>query len=279
MMANPVFLLLRVCASVVGIAVLLATLPAAQAGAAPPVTLTADQDHQNMMDQLGIKAVRAGPSGDESAPNHANYDESLANPYPDLPDVLTLKNGTKVTTPEMWWKERRPEIVEDLEREVYGRLPAKLPKVTWTTTVNEREFFGGMLVVAKQLVGHVDNSAYPAINVDISMTLVVPANARGPVPVLMMFGRTGVPSPVQPSAQDFEKLNAKLKALLAKGDPTIKAIFDQYPGYNPFVAAPFVFPTGRPAPGSPAADPPTPQQLLADGMGLRHDRPGQHPGR
>ncbi len=55
------------------------------------------QDHQNMMDQLGIKALRPGPSGNESAPNHANYDEATANPYPNLPDVLTLKNGKKVT--------------------------------------------------------------------------------------------------------------------------------------------------------------------------------------
>ena len=35
-----------------------------------------------MMEQLGIKALRPGPSGNESAPNHANYDEALANPYP-----------------------------------------------------------------------------------------------------------------------------------------------------------------------------------------------------
>ena len=59
----------------------------------PPVKFTAEQDHQNMMDQLGIKSLRPGPSGNESAPNHANYNESLANPYPDLPDLLTLKNG------------------------------------------------------------------------------------------------------------------------------------------------------------------------------------------
>src|SRR5690242_2727757 len=78
----------------------------------PPVTFTADQDHQNMMDQLGIKALRPGPSGNESAPNHANYDESLASPFPNLPDPLQLKNGEKVTTPEIWWRERRPEIVE-----------------------------------------------------------------------------------------------------------------------------------------------------------------------
>jgi hypothetical protein len=65
----------------------------------PPVTFTAEQDHKNMMDQLGIKALRPGPSGNENDPNHANYDESKANPCPVLPDILTLKNGKKVRIP------------------------------------------------------------------------------------------------------------------------------------------------------------------------------------
>jgi len=73
-----------------------------------------------MMNQLGIKSLRPGPAGNESAQDHANYDVTKANPYPELPDVLTLKNGRKVTTPEQWWNQRRPEIVEDMEREVYG---------------------------------------------------------------------------------------------------------------------------------------------------------------
>src|SRR5277367_5404929 len=77
-----------------------------------PVTFTADQDHQNMMDQLGIKTLRPGWNGNENAPNHANLDESKANPYADVPDPLTLNNGQKVTSPEMWWKQRRPEIVD-----------------------------------------------------------------------------------------------------------------------------------------------------------------------
>ena len=156
----------------------------------PPVEFTAEQDHQHMMDLLGIKALRRGPSGNDSAPNHANYDEALANPYPDLPDVLTLKNGTKVTTRDQWWTRRRPEIVEDLEREVYGRLPPDIPRVTWTVTASERDSVGPRPVIAKQLVGHVDNSSYPALTVDIAMTVVVPANVRGPVPLLMMFGRS-----------------------------------------------------------------------------------------
>src|SRR5689334_4772733 len=83
-------------------------------------TFTAQQDHDNMMQQLGIKKLRPGPSGNENAPNHANYDESLANPCPQLPDVLTLKNGKKVTSADMWWKQRRPELIEEFEKEVYG---------------------------------------------------------------------------------------------------------------------------------------------------------------
>ena len=80
------------------------------------------------------KALRPGPSGNENAPNHANYDETQANPFPDLPDVLKLKSGAKVTTAKMWCGRRRPEIVEDFEREVLGRVPKNVPQVTWTVT-------------------------------------------------------------------------------------------------------------------------------------------------
>src|SRR5262249_51405581 len=78
-----------------------------------PKSWTAAEDHQNMMDQLAIKSLRPGPSGNESAPNHANYDEATANPFPQLPDPLTLKNGKKVTSATVWWDQRRREIVED----------------------------------------------------------------------------------------------------------------------------------------------------------------------
>jgi lysophospholipase L1-like esterase len=148
---------------------------------------TAEQDHKNMMDQLGIKAVRPGPSGNEQAPNHANYDESQANPFPDLPDALTFKNGQRVTSAAQW-PQRRKEIVEDFEREVLGRVPPNAPHVTWTVASTTNSKVGIFPVVTKQLVGHADNSSCAAINVDIDMTLVTPANAKGPVPVMMMFG-------------------------------------------------------------------------------------------
>jgi len=160
--------------------------------ASEPLNWTTQQDHQNMKEQLGIKALRPGPSGRSGATNEANYDPVKANPYPDLPDPLTLKNGQKVTTADVWWKQRRPEIVEDFEREVVGRVPRNVPRVTWTITTQAVDrVVGEIPVVAKQLVGHVDNSACPAISVDIQMTLVTPSNAKGPVPVLMMFGGFG----------------------------------------------------------------------------------------
>lgn len=145
-----------------------------------------------MMDQLGIKALHPGPSGNEEDPNHANYDEAKANLYGDLPDALTLKNGQKVTSADQWWNQRRPEIVEDFEREVIGRIPPDVPKVTWTVKSTTDSKAGVFLVIEKQLVGHVDNSAYPAINVDIEMTLVTPGNTKGPVPVMIMFSSAGV---------------------------------------------------------------------------------------
>src|ERR1035438_2049068 len=92
------------------VAVFVAVIAAVAQDTRPPVTFTSDEDHQNMMGQLGIKTLRPGPSGNDKAPNHANTDESLANPYNNVPDPLTMNDGRKVTTAEMWWKERRPEI-------------------------------------------------------------------------------------------------------------------------------------------------------------------------
>src|SRR4051812_5266607 len=125
-------------------------------------------DHQDMMRQLGIRALRPGPSGTETAPNHANYDEATANPYPDLPPVLVMKNGKKVTTAEQW-KQRRAEIIEDFDREVLGRVPVNAPKITWTVAKTENWEIAGHPVVGQSLIGHADNSAFPDINVDIQM--------------------------------------------------------------------------------------------------------------
>jgi hypothetical protein len=153
--------------------------------------------------------------------------------------------------------------VGDFEREVYGRLPKNIPGVTWTVTVTDTEFVNRTPVIAKQLVGRVDNSAYPALQVHIEALLVVPTNVKGPVPVLIMFGRPAFPAPAQPSQEAMEKINASFKALLIQQDPSLKSIFDQYPAYSPITRLP---PPNFFAP-PPEGDLPATEQLLAAGWG------------
>ena len=149
------------------------------------IQAASEKDHQRMMDLLGIKELRPGASGSANGPNPANYDESKANIYPNLPDPLLLNDGKRVTSAKVWWKQRRPQIVELFDREILGRVPAHLPAVTWKVVSTTQEKNGDIPVITKKLVGHVDNSSDPAIDVDIDLTLTTPANAKGPVPVMM----------------------------------------------------------------------------------------------
>jgi hypothetical protein len=147
-----------------------------------------EADYQRMIRLLGITALRPGRDGSHTnAPNYANYDESKANPYPDLPDPLVSNDGLKITTPELWWKLRRPEIVEDFDRDIYGRMPLSTPSVKWEVSSVSKTNEEGIPVVTKHLTGQVDNSLDPKINVNIDLTLTTPADAKGPVPVIMQL--------------------------------------------------------------------------------------------
>lgn len=145
------------------------------------------QDHQLMMKKLGISELRPGPSGNPDAPNAANTDESKASPYTSLPDPLIFKDGKAVTTPRQW-KKRRKEIMEDFSREIYGRIPKNTPDVSWEVVSEKDSTIGEYPVLVKELLGHVDNNNYPAIEVAIEMTLTLPAEINSPVPLVLEFG-------------------------------------------------------------------------------------------
>src|SRR5580698_1565861 len=156
-----------------------------------PVSLTSDQDHQRTLGFLHISSLRQGPDGDPKSPNAANFDESKVGSYA-LPDPLVSKSGKKITTADEWWKVRRPEIAEDFDREIYGRVPAVMPKVSWEVKSSTTETNGEIPVVTKTLIGHVDNSGYPLITVDIYLALSTPTAAEGAVPVIMEIGLSPV---------------------------------------------------------------------------------------
>jgi lysophospholipase L1-like esterase len=192
-------------------------------------------DHKQMMQQLGVKALRRGPNPNDQS----TFDEATANPYrASMPNPLRMNDGTEVKRSGQWPK-RRAEIVEDFEREVYGRVPVDVPKVTWEVTGTTRGDSNGIPTVTKTLVGHVDNSAHPQLSVDIQASYTVPASAKKPVPIMVEFsfgfGRPGfepawnylaiskgwgygkiVPTSIQP---DNNRLTTGIVGLTNKGRP------------------------------------------------------------
>ena len=176
---------------------LAAQTPTPGGGRAPsPTQIASSEDHQSMMDQLHITSLRRGRDGNnKDSPYYANYDESKANPFPSLPDPLTLKNGKKVTRAADWWSKRRPEIVEDFDREIYGRVPKNVPAVKWEVIKTTEDKVGETAVVIRQVQGTVDNSSYPQVEVKMALTVTVPADAKGPVPIVMQFGGFGFGPP------------------------------------------------------------------------------------
>ena len=169
-------------------------------------------DYNQMLGQLNIdqENLRPGPSGNPNDKNAANSIESRVKDY-DLPPLLLLKNGVEVKTPEMWWNHRRKEIVEDLEKEMYGRLPENIPDVEWRMEATADTTVGNYPVKERLMKGIVDNSKFPKIKVEIELLVVTPANNIGPVPMVIHFGWIRNPWNSEP---------IKAISLISSGEPT-----------------------------------------------------------
>jgi hypothetical protein len=153
------------------------------------IAAASEAERSREMKLLGIAEMQPGATAyDIGKPGNANYDESKANPYPRIPELLVMKDGTKVTTPAQW-KKRREEIKAMFDENVYGKYPAHIPGVTWKVNSVEEMAVRGVPAVVKHVTGHVDNSGYPGITVDIHVDVVTPASTRGKkVPVIIGGG-------------------------------------------------------------------------------------------
>jgi hypothetical protein len=176
----------------------------------PTPALTNEQDHQLMLDRLGIKSLRPGVDGyNSAAPNFVNQDEAKAGPFSLLPDPLAFADRRAVTTPDDWWKRRRPELVELFSREEHGRVPRRAPAVRWRVVSEKHDVRGGVAVLERRLAGDLDNRAYPAVTVSLDLLLVTP-EGRGKRPLVLEFGfpdgapwMRGRPAPAGPDWRDL----------------------------------------------------------------------------
>ncbi|QYH40819.1 acetylxylan esterase [Algoriphagus sp. NBT04N3] len=144
-------------------------------------------DHQLMLQKLGIESLRPGPSGNPSAPNAANSDESKAKQYKEVPDPLVFENGSSVQSLEDW-ERRKKELYGLFDLEMYGKTPANLLKVNWIIVEEKDSLIGKQEFRYRKLKGKVDNSFYPAIEVEIDFEYGVPKNTEEGVPLVMEFG-------------------------------------------------------------------------------------------
>ena len=172
-----------------GMAVLAAVFVNGQAVPnAEEIRRASEADHRAMLKLLHIDSLRRGPSGNPSAPDAANTDEARANPYTSLPDPLVMNDGRRVQTAKVWRERRRPELLADFDRTMYGVVPPHVPKVRWELRETTHDTIGGIRAITKRLIGRVDHSGYPAIEVMIELSLTTPEDAKGKVPVMMELG-------------------------------------------------------------------------------------------
>lgn len=132
----------------------------------------------------------------------SNYDESKVGAYT-LPDPLVLRNGRPVREAATWNSERRPEILRLYQTEIYGRVPPNAPKMTFEVVATDSAAMEGT-AIRKHIVGRIGAGGdAPKVNV----VLFLPANARGPVPVLLnlsFIAPAGLtpPPPAVPASAD-----------------------------------------------------------------------------
>ena len=118
---------------------------------------------------LGVFAALAKPA--------YNDNEEAIPPYT-LPDVLTLEDGRKVTD-RAQWAERRREILNVFEREMYGRMPPA-PEAVVTEVIEQGVTLDGMATRRQVRMWFRRDKSGPFLD----WLLVTPRYAKGPVPVL-----------------------------------------------------------------------------------------------
>lgn len=152
-----------------------------------------EADYKDMKSRLGLGELRPGRNGFTDDPvTGANYDEFIANPYLNYPEVLVTEAGKPVKNSRTWYKVRRPELVKIFEDEFYGHIPENVPGVAWKVVKEEKAMVGEVPCIVRRLAGVVDNSSYPSIEVVIQAEIMWPENAGDNLPVIVEFGSMGM---------------------------------------------------------------------------------------
>jgi len=162
--------------------------PPAPPAATPPAPATQTTSLGSDVNGNPLRKARTG--------HVSNYDESKVVPYT-LPDVLKMADGTPVRDAEAWRTKRRPEILKAYETQIYGRLPARLPKIDWQLAATDPAFRDGT-AIRRQVVGTAGTGPN---GVRINLAIYTPAKSTGRVPVILLANFGGGNAPAPPAAR------------------------------------------------------------------------------
>ena len=101
------------------------------------------------------------------------------NPY-ELPDPLKMEDGRTVRTKRQWIKERRPELMEMLRSQMFGREPGKAPDLHAKVLEESPDAFGG-LATRKQVKLCFDKEE----KYYLTLLMYIPNDRKGPVPTFL----------------------------------------------------------------------------------------------
>jgi hypothetical protein len=115
-------------------------------------------------------------------PALTNYDESKVPEY-SLPAVLTTSSRKKVRSVKVWENIRRPEILDLFAENIYGKMPLKYDKITYSITYEEKNSMNGKAHLKEVLIEVFNQNK----SVKINLTLFIPNQKTGPAPVFLLI--------------------------------------------------------------------------------------------
>ena len=118
-------------------------------------------------------------------PDYTNTDPAKIPAYT-LPDALTMQDGRKVTTAGQWFAERRPELLELFQTQMFGKAPGRIDG-TVCQVVEEGPALDGK-ALRRQVRITFAKGKY------VTVLMYLPAQAEGPVPAFMGLNFEGNPT-------------------------------------------------------------------------------------
>jgi hypothetical protein len=110
-----------------------------------------------------------------------NYDEDSVGAYV-LPDLLTLRNGRKVTNARVWMEQRRPELVKLFEESQFGSVPPPPPGMHVEVFEKGTAVFNGKGVRKQVRVYFTKDTTHK-----MDLLIYLPAMSAKPAPLLLMI--------------------------------------------------------------------------------------------